>query len=177
DPLMLYDGEPAFNQPLDNWSLDSLETAELMFAFSAISCTNYSLTLQGWANNSQTATNITFGAIGLKYSPDVADSRAYLVNGLGWGINDAGQGTCSLGVEKQGVISVKIYPNPTTGILNVEYKQPLKSYVLYDLSGRQVKAGRLQQAQINMAGLENGVYFLNLKAENGSRELIEVVKK
>src|SRR5699024_2511947 len=166
-----------FNQPLGNWNLNSLNSATSMFYLCPLSCENYSLTLQSWAGNPNTSTNVHLGAIGLKYSPDVADSRAYLVNGLGWSINDAGQGTCSLGVEKQGFISVKIYPNPTTGILNVEYKQPLKSYVLYDLSGRQVKAGRLQQAQINMAGLENGDYFLNRKAEIGSRELIEGVKK
>ncbi len=166
-----------FNQSLGNWDLNSLNSATSMFYLCPLSCENYSLTLQGWAGNPNTPTHVHLGAIGLKYSPDVADSRAYLINGLGWGINDAGQGTCSMGVEKQGFISVKIYPNPTTSILNLQSQQPLKNYVLYDLSGRQIESGRLHGTQIDLSNLESGMYLLSLKAENGSQGLVEVVKK
>ncbi|HMR85665.1 MAG TPA: BspA family leucine-rich repeat surface protein [Niabella sp.] len=50
----------SFNRHLGAWNLSSLTNASAMFSNSGISCENYSLTLKGWANNPNTASNVNF---------------------------------------------------------------------------------------------------------------------
>ncbi|MDO4726084.1 MAG: BspA family leucine-rich repeat surface protein [Porphyromonadaceae bacterium] len=65
--LMFYKAEK-FNQSLDAWKLKALTNAENMFDYSGVDCFNYSTTLVGWADNTDTKHNITLGAFGLSYN-------------------------------------------------------------------------------------------------------------
>src|SRR5699024_4434582 len=56
----------------------------------------------------------------------------------------AGSGSFTTGVlsvEDQQIKGLNIYPNPTTGILNIKSETNLESYQLYDLQGRIVIQG------------------------------------
>src|SRR5690606_40714942 len=62
----------SFNQAIGNWDLSNVTSMRHMFSYTAISCENYSLTLQGWADNPNTASNVNFSnQTGRSFSPDV----------------------------------------------------------------------------------------------------------
>jgi hypothetical protein len=49
-------------------------------------CTNYSSTLNGWANNINTPNGLSLGALGINYGTNAVSSRNYLLNTKGWTI-------------------------------------------------------------------------------------------
>lgn len=66
-----------------------------------------------------------------------------------------------------------VYPNPSTGIVNVASKNnnAIDAIQFTDLNGRVVKninANGVSDTQINISDLTSGVYFLNIKTEVGS---------
>lgn len=66
-----------------------------------------------------------------------------------------------------------VYPNPSTGIVNVASKNnnAIDAIQLTDLNGRVIKnisANGVSDTQINISDLTSGVYFLNIKTEVGS---------
>lgn len=64
----------------------------------------------------------------------------------------------------------KIYPNPTSGILKIDYENDVKiqSIQLTDVAGRVVKIFSKNEKTLNVSGLPSSVYFLNIQAEEGS---------
>ncbi|MGC4233999.1 MAG: BspA family leucine-rich repeat surface protein [Niabella sp.] len=87
----------AFDQNLGAWKLNSVSHADgarRMFYISdptlGMSCENYSLTLQGWANNNDIASNVNFTEQnGRKYSSLVVDARNALI-AKGWSFSGDG---------------------------------------------------------------------------------------
>lgn len=61
---------------------------------------------------------------------------------------------------------INIFPNPTTGIVNIE-AEGLNKVVVYDVIGRMMMsvAG---ESTIDISNLEAGVYFFSVETENGS---------
>lgn len=64
---------------------------------------------------------------------------------------------------------LKIYPNPTKGELNIRSKARLQWMQLYSSTGRLVTDRRINQSelQIDLNGLDKGVYFIRLQSEDG----------
>src|SRR5699024_10061409 len=64
---------------------------EHMLDNSGMSCVNFSKSLQGWANNENTAENVILGAYGLSYTYGIVESVNKLagLSGMGWVINGA----------------------------------------------------------------------------------------
>ena len=62
--------------------------------------------------------------------------------------------------------------------LNVHPSITSKTYSIYDLSGKKVLSSKAisETMEINTSGLANGMYFLNVKAEEGEITL-RFVKK
>lgn len=61
---------------------------------------------------------------------------------------------------------ITLYPNPTTGIVNIE-AEGLKNVVIYDVTGRMMKTVANENT-IDISNLEAGVYFFSVETENGS---------
>jgi hypothetical protein len=62
---------------------------------------------------------------------------------------------------------VRLYPNPTTGVVTLDLLDGVKpgmAYALYTTSGQFIAVGQITSAQqkINLPGLSQGVYFLNI---------------
>ncbi len=63
------------------------------------------------------------------------------------------------------ISDVNVYPNPTTGILNVEIDTDFDA-VVYNYQGQVVMRSHNNNGQIDMSGLASGVYFVQIKTDN-----------
>lgn len=68
----------------------------------------------------------------------------------------------NIGLTENDVLSWEIFPNPTTGILNITNLIPGTAYVLYDLMGKQIKSGTIQSGVIDLNEFEAGINILQL---------------
>ena len=65
--------------------------------------------------------------------------------------------------------SISVYPNPSSGIVNIKCDNVIRSVQLYDIQGRllQTNLTEAKQEAINIATQSNGVYFLKIVSEQG----------
>lgn len=78
-----------------------------------------------------------------------------------------------VGINNTEEVSVSVYPNPTTSIVNIE-AEGLKDVEVLDMAGRTVMT--TNKSVVDMSNLSNGVYMFRVNTENG-RSLQKVVKK
>lgn len=57
---------------------------------------------------------------------------------------------------------LKIFPNPTEEILNIQTNSNFKSFAIFDISGKRNLFGVLKEPKINVSTLEKGIYILQL---------------
>ncbi|PID91732.1 MAG: hypothetical protein CSA96_06545 [Bacteroidetes bacterium] len=75
------------------------------------------------------------------------------------------------GLQESGSLSVKLYPNPNAGRLFLESNQEagrLQYIWIYNVTGSLVHTGRLDgqyRAELNLEGLEKGIYFLRVDTQ------------
>lgn len=67
--------------------------------------------------------------------------------------------------ELEKVISIAIFPNPTSGKLLVSGLQP-SQILVRDLKGRLIKQQLMRSNEIDLSGLSKGVYLLQVKVED-----------
>jgi len=77
----------SFNQSLAVWEFNTSADLVLLFDNSGIDCSNYTFTLQGWAANTNTPSNLEFGAQNVEYGNEAINARDSLINILGWTIS------------------------------------------------------------------------------------------
>jgi len=71
---------------------------------------------------------------------------------------------------------VKLYPNPTSEILNIETDAIWTGFRIHDISGKLVKHGRINRNYLNVSDLEKGMYiidFYNDKEVFASKVIIQ----
>ncbi|PWN63871.1 BspA family leucine-rich repeat surface protein [Chryseobacterium viscerum] len=153
----------SFNQPLGNWNLASLINGNSAFTMSGINCENYSKTLLGWADNPNTANNVSLGSlIGIKYASNVSDKRDILIN-KGWILGGDAVGSCLLSSSDLKLNKKPLlYPNPAVDDIHIEGLSDIKNYKIYDASGRLVKEGNPNNEMINVSSLPKGNYMIQL---------------
>lgn len=61
-----------------------------------------------------------------------------------------------------------VYPNPSNGIFNIDLKEEA-SIEIYDMLGKAVYVNKMQggKSTIDISNYQSGLYFLNIKSENG----------
>lgn len=59
-------------------------------------------------------------------------------------------------------LEFKIYPNPTTDIINIESSINFDYYEIIDASGRVINNNAVNNSKINVKSLNKGIYFINL---------------
>jgi hypothetical protein len=60
---------------------------------------------------------------------------------------------------------IQLFPNPTTGIVEVQGVELDFRYALFDSRGRNVTVNRPQQNQFDLSALETGIYFLQIESD------------
>ncbi len=83
--------------------------------------------------------------------------------------------TASLGTSEIKKITVGVYPNPTNGILNIKTDSEISTVNVTNIVGQRLKI-QYSNHQINMQGLPNGVYIVELVLKNGQKISKKVIK-
>lgn len=67
--------------------------------------------------------------------------------------------------------TVKIYPNPTTSIVNVNCNTTIHRLELFDIQGRILETNLVQESnsKIDVSSRPKGVYFLKIETQQGSK--------
>ena len=83
-----------------------------------------------------------------------------------------------LAVEENFSLQYAVYPNPASDVINVVGINTARvvNYKLYAIDGKQIKAGIVENTQINLSDLSNGLYLLQLESE-GKIETKKISKK
>jgi arginine repressor len=78
-----------------------------------------------------------------------------------------------VGIEFPHPSKINLYPNPTTGLFNVELPEGVQNaqYQVFDMKGKTVYRGELYQSLnvINLSGLSNGMYHISMIANTGEK--------
>ena len=83
-----------------------------------------------------------------------------------------------LSTDDFNALSFNVYPNPTTGIINVETTEQLSAYTIYDATGRLIRQSIFDSSnQINLENTSNGVYFIRIVTVEGNAGTVKVVKR
>ncbi|WP_276875195.1 T9SS type A sorting domain-containing protein [Chryseobacterium joostei] len=85
----------------------------------------------------------------------------------------AGLGTSETHINRS---TTDVYPNPTNGILMVKTDSGIKGVKVVNAVGQKV-AVLFSDNQINMNGLSQGVYMIELKLKNGQSVFKKIMKK
>ena len=75
-------------------------------------------------------------------------------------------------VETQGIASLQVYPNPTSGEIQVtSYELQVTSIEVYDVMGRKALTSPVSfpslETILNIAHLPPGIYFLRIQTDEG----------
>ncbi|MFA7615630.1 MAG: T9SS type A sorting domain-containing protein [Moheibacter sp.] len=74
----------------------------------------------------------------------------------------------ALGVNDQQIVEVNVYPNPTTGIVNLVSGKNIDNVNVYDVSGRLVKTVNKissDKSVLDLSSLANGTYILKIQTD------------
>ena len=73
---------------------------------------------------------------------------------------------CTLSVSDNSIVDINVYPNPTSGYLNISVTEDLelKEVVVYNTLGQKVSQTK-GTAQINVSHIPSGIYYLSISTD------------
>ncbi len=69
-----------------------------------------------------------------------------------------------------------IYPNPTTGIVNIQSKEAIEKVEVYALNGQKLKQFHNTKS-LNVSDLNKGTYLIKLYSKSGGSKTVKLIKK
>jgi PKD repeat protein len=83
------------------------------------------------------------------------------------------------GINETDLVSTAIYPNPSTGIVNISSNQAIENIEVYDVTGKLVLSHRNDSHQrhieLDLSAFSNGIYFIQTHNQNAETTLNKVV--
>lgn len=121
------------------------------------------------------------GATSQNFTPTANGQYAVIVTRAGCTATSSCVTVNSVGIEDLDAANIKLYPNPVSNILTVDFGQvmQLDRVFVTDALGRiiqELKQVNDQNIQINLGGESAGVYFLNLDADQSSK-VFRIIKQ
>lgn len=179
---LLFGGANLFNQNLGDWDLSSVINGMQMLGGTNLDCNNWDKTLFGWANNPNSPSNFILGSVTTTtYShPLAVTARNTLLNIKGWSFSgDVYDPSCESVLSTSETIlksKISIYPNPATDFIYLKNSNQSLDYSIFELSGKIVLQGSLNNNEINIKNLSKGNYILQVKTKDGI-ENFKFIKK
>ncbi len=110
------------------------------------------------------------GATGQTFTPTVNGNYAVIVSENGCSDTSICYAIAEVGLEENGVFRAEIYPNPTNDVLTVELEQGIGivDFRMISAEGKLVRRTVLEESHttLNVAGIEPGIYTVQLRTEN-----------
>lgn len=69
-----------------------------------------------------------------------------------------------------------VYPNPTTGELNIQSKLPIIKIEIYNNLGQQILTQEYAE-KVDLSQLKTGIYFMTIHDSNSNQETLKIIKK
>ncbi|MBP5497347.1 MAG: T9SS type A sorting domain-containing protein [Bacteroidales bacterium] len=88
--------------------------------------------------------------------------------------------TITVGVNDYDGFDFKVYPNPTTGVVNVQitnHNSPITEFHVFDAYGKLIRVVDVQTTQIDLSGFASGVYFIKAVSDGNVVAVRKVVKQ
>ena len=168
----MFENAVSFDQDISTWDISSLEYGDYMFDGVTLSIENYDALLIGWATDSSGTpnddiddipTNIDFHG-GLSNFCSSESARNILLNTHNWGIIDGGLDCSSLSANYQGLIALKLYPNPAKDIVFIEGLQSQATVKIYSISGKLMCDKIItKDKEIDISKFSAGIYLLKIQ--------------
>jgi Secretion system C-terminal sorting domain len=73
-------------------------------------------------------------------------------------------------------IDISLYPNPANSLISIVAPQIISSASIFTMDGKMVKS-IINTSDIDIADLSNGMYFLNICLEDGSKSVMKFIKE
>ncbi|HET8809613.1 MAG TPA: BspA family leucine-rich repeat surface protein [Flavobacteriaceae bacterium] len=73
--------------------------------------------------------------------------------------------------------NIRLYPNPTNGILNISSETELEKVELFSITGNRLLLQENSLGKIDLHRFSEGIYFLKIIGENGTEVVKKIVKK
>ncbi|MFA7688397.1 MAG: T9SS type A sorting domain-containing protein, partial [Moheibacter sp.] len=73
---------------------------------------------------------------------------------------------------------ITLYPNPTTGIINLQTQQKVNSVSVYNLMGQKVSYSlNKEKTSIDISNLSGGIYFVEVILNDKTIKRHKIIKK
>lgn len=73
--------------------------------------------------------------------------------------------------------NIVIYPNPVSDILQISSETSIDNYKIMNIQGAVLKEGKPIENTIDVSNLSSGLYFLQMKLEDGDEQIQRIIKK
>lgn len=85
----------------------------------------------------------------------------------------------TLGVDDFENVSFSIYPNPSSGVINVESNVVANDIKIYSMAGKLLHSQSLNEMQstVNISSLSRGVYIAHISLSNGTTQKAKLIKQ
>ena len=176
----------------DDIGIDSLSIRMVCLnpAIAATSNTNTICAGQSVTLTATGATNYTWSPIGITTSSAVVSplvNTMYVVTGSNDGLCfpttaiSISVTSCPIGVLELTEDAANIYPNPTNGILNIEFKRAIEksSFELFNSIGKQIIKTELLEinTQLNIEHILHGIYFYKISSNGVPIKTGKLIKR
>jgi len=82
----------------------------------------------------------------------------------------------SLGISENEIANYQIHPNPTSGVIYIESKQPISQISVFTILGQRIETMQ-NTNQIDLSKAQAGVYLLKIEDGNGNSQTHKIVKE
>lgn len=80
-------------------------------------------------------------------------------------------------IENQELTQAKLYPNPSSSVINLNGDLLNTSYEILDINGNILKSGEVSTNSISIGDIDQGIYFVIFKRDGYSIENIKFIKE
>lgn len=174
----LFFGASNFNQNIGAWDISSVTDMTNIFSVRSIpgiqaeglSVQNYDSILISWQAKPHQL-NVPFGAATLQYC--LGDFARNLLIADGWIISGDSLNCQLVGIEELYTTQPKVYPNPSTGVVTIEFAGESQELRVYNTSGRLVYQTEKHQGQLDLSFLSKGLYLLMIDGVAAKLNIID----
>lgn len=105
------------------------------------------------------------------------DDATYANSAPGWDKDETAtyDEDCILGIESVDSISLVIYPNPASEVIDIIAQTPVENVLVYDIQGRLVLREESKDI-ISISGLARGTYFAQIDLGDDRKVIKRFIK-